>query len=129
MMRNGQLIGLPENLSTWILVATRKKAQFFKSLGGTKNLKQVTELDSPEHKDNDVHHIVPLFAEKIVGKLEKARSEGDFSRLILVCEPKLLGEIRKRLNAKTLSLLEKSVHKVLNRIDEGQLRARMLSWA
>lgn len=128
-MRNGQLIGLPQNNSTWILVATLKKAHIFQSDGGTKNLELNTEMDRPPHEDSSITHLLPLFADQLAQVIEKARARGEFTELVLVCEPKLLGQIRRRLDPSTLSLLRKTIPKAMNYIDEAQMKDRIRTWA
>jgi protein required for attachment to host cells len=158
-MRNGQLLGLPENRSTWLMVATRSEAKIFWSKGGVKDFREVRHLYHPDGRlknreletDRDgkgkpgggnaepVHglvnkngaktHVREVFAETLAEVLEKGRNEEEYKRLILVCEPKILGEIRKRLDEPTLSRLHRTVDKVLPNLSEQELHSRLLDWA
>jgi len=57
--------------------------------------------------------VAQLFAKSIADKLQHARTEGRFSRLVLAAEPRFLGMLRASLDGPTASCVVGSVSKNL----------------
>ncbi|MCI0401497.1 MAG: host attachment protein [Gammaproteobacteria bacterium] len=62
------------------------------------------------------------FAKRIGERLEGARTQGDFERLILVAPPAFLGLLRKNLSGLTMRRVTKEIAKNLVRADEAAIR-------
>jgi len=50
-----------------------------------------------------------VFARELAERLDKAHKSGSFEQLVLMAEPDVLGEMRKRLNDKTADALARTV--------------------
>jgi protein required for attachment to host cells len=123
----------------WILVADRSKARIFHRAKPSEGIHLVEEIIHPEGrlKEHEIlsdrpgrtfsnvgttrHGYAPRvdpldqiglnFAKVLASKLELARSQNRFERIVLVAAPKLLGMIRTSLDPKTQGLLLKSMDK------------------
>ncbi len=110
-MRESTLKGLPSCVllqpmtQTWILVADGSCARLFQTVGPSEPWHLARKLDrehsrektdrSDSHEDRGEHD----FARLIAGELETQRQAGGFERLVLVCPPKFLGQLRGELKA------------------------------
>jgi protein required for attachment to host cells len=134
----------------WILLANRSRAQIFATDGGIKNFHRVHEIDYPEgrSKGRDLESSVPgvesnfssaehrprnvqviqRFASKLCSILKKARAKNRFERLVLVAEPRLLGEIRSTLDQPTKSRVSASMDRDLAHMSSIELRRRLKSF-
>lgn len=134
--------------TTWILVAHRGGARLFENLGAGKGLQLVEDIphtqgrlkngeinaDKPgrafdtfgrrhgmsqEHEAAD--QVSLMFAKHLCDRLEKARAENRFGKLILVAEPRLLGELRAALDKHTAALVSATLDKDLAGVDNRDL--------
>ncbi len=127
--------------NTWIVVAHRGGARLFEHKGPGKGLNLVNEIDHPAGKlkngeiDSDrqgrafdsrgagrhayepeqlpTEHVAEQFAKQLSGLLDEARNQKRFQRLVLVAEPRFLGNLRSALNSQTASLVSATVDKDL----------------
>ncbi len=113
--------GQPENLTTWILIANRSGARIYASDGGIKNLRVERDFQSPEGR----MQVTGDFAGFLAAFLEKARGQSDFARLLLICDPKLLGEVRGRLSGSTQACLNGSFGLDLQGWKESEVREKL----
>lgn len=117
---------MPKSNDIWILTADRRRARIFSA--DTPHSQQLTEIQSffqPDSAFQDRELVEPKpgrhqtsggarhgidsrtsereksatkFVKDLVGKLEKAHHNGQFSKLLLVASPDILGEIRHQLS-------------------------------
>jgi protein required for attachment to host cells len=134
--------------TTWILVAHRGGARLFENLGPGKGLQLVEDIPHPEgrlksgeinadkpgrafdtfgrrHGMSQEHEaadqISRMFARHLCNKLEKARAENRFGKLVLVAEPRLLGELRGALDKPTAALVGATLDKDLVGVENRDL--------
>ncbi|MBN8530899.1 MAG: host attachment protein [Alphaproteobacteria bacterium] len=70
----------------------------------------------------DVHEAVKRrFMKSIAGRLNKAKAEGLFARLVLVAPSKRLGELREYLNKDVLNAVMMEMSKDLTQYGKGEL--------
>jgi protein required for attachment to host cells len=74
---------------------------------------------SQEHEATD--QVSLMFARHLCDKLEKARAENRFAKLVLVAEPRLLGELRAALDKHTAALVSATLDKDLVGVDNRDL--------
>lgn len=129
--------------TTWILVANRSSARFYKHAGPGKGLELVRDINHTEGhlKDHDIgsdrpgrsanrrggaphsltptqdptDHLTQTFARYLADQLTRGRSERLFDQIILVAEPKFLGVIKGALDPATASKVIATVAKELDR--------------
>lgn len=134
---------------TWILVAHRGGARLFENRGPGKGMALLQNFDNPAGKlknqeidsdrpgrhtdarNNNRHgyghdqeptvHIAELFAKQLANTLDQGRQKQQFSRLILVADPRFLGLLRSNLPNPTATLVTDALDK-----DLGQVEARDL---
>jgi len=127
--------------NTWVLVAHRGGARVFENKGPGKGLNLVDEFENPAGKlknreiDSDkqgrsfdsrgagrhayqpeqlpTEHVAEQFAKHLSIVLDDARNHKRYSRLVLVAEPRFLGNLRAALNTQTASLVSATVDKDL----------------
>ena len=124
--------GMNENNKTWIVVANRTHARFFASDGAIKNFHLVETEQDP---DGNVQELATQgdslpsphrnFAKTIGTKLNRARAEHTFVKLILIAESRLLGEIRAQLDGLTTECVNVSVDKDLTHLNYRSLESRL----
>jgi len=135
--------------TTWILVAHRGGARLFENLGPGKGMQLVEDIPHPEgrlksgeinadkpgrafdsfgngrHSMSQEHEAAEqvslMFARHLCDKLEKARAENRFGKLVLVAEPRLLGELRGALDKPTAALVSATLDKDLAGIDNRDI--------
>jgi len=135
--------------TTWILVAHRSGARLFENLGPGKGMQLVEDIPHPEgrlksgeinadkpgrafdsfgngrHSMSQEHEAAEqvslMFARHLCDKLEKARAENRFGKLVLVAEPRLLGELRGALDKPTAALVSATLDKDLAGIDNRDI--------
>jgi protein required for attachment to host cells len=134
--------------TTWILVAHRGGARLFENAGPGTGMKLLEDIPHPEgrlksgeinadrpgrafdtfsrrHGMSQEHEAADqvslMFAKHLCDKLEKARAENRFGKLVLVAEPRLLGELRAALNKPTAALVSATLDKDLIAIDNSDL--------
>jgi protein required for attachment to host cells len=66
-------------------------------------------------------HVAVTFARSIAAKLQHARTDGLFDRLVLAAEPRFLGMLREALDVPTTKCVVGSVSKNLQRVSLGDL--------
>jgi protein required for attachment to host cells len=139
--------------TTWILVAHRAGARLFENTGPGKGLKLLEQIDHPEgrlknveinsdkpgrvfdsfggarhsmSKEHEPKEQVALRFAKLLGDLlEKGRALNRYSKLVLIAEPKLLGELRDALPPHTASLVSATLDKDLGGISDRDLPAHV----
>lgn len=124
----------------WVVVADGEKALFLRNDGDTRypNLQVVRELEqenpptreqgterpgrysdgpSPHNsafEETDWHRLGKVrFAEEIAGKLYSMAHRGDFSEIVLVAPPVVLGEMRKKLHPEVTDKVMAEIPKTL----------------
>jgi protein required for attachment to host cells len=135
--------------TTWILVAHRGGARLLANPGPGKGLQLVEDIPHPEGrlKDGDINadkpgrvfdivgagrhsmsteqapteRVAQQFAKSLAQRLQRGRNEGRYSALVLVAEPRFLGELRAALDAPTAALVSGTVDKDLGGIDTRDL--------
>lgn len=125
-------------LGTWIIVADSARARFF--LMESRNL-PLTELDNIVHTEGRMlqgsvvsdregklaghgnsgysfepptdfkQHELEIFVKRIAEKLEQARVNDSYQKLILIAPPALLGKLRQALNPHILEMISHSIDK------------------
>lgn len=125
---------------TWVLVADGEKALFLRNEGDAvyPNLEVVRELrqenpptreqgtdrpgrysDGPNvHRsavdDTDWHRIAKeRFADEIADRLYKLAHKGDFQKIVIVAQPQVLGEMRKKMHKEVTDRIVGEVPKTL----------------
>lgn len=134
---------------TWILVAHRGGARLFENKGPGKGLELLQTLDHPagklKNKDIDTDqpgrgtdrngpgrhayesahsattHVAEQFAKQLSTLLDDGRSNHRYGRLVLVAEPRFLGNLRAALNAQTAALVTGTLDKDLGGTDAREL--------
>ena len=134
--------------NTWILVAHRSGARLFENAGPGKGLNLVEEIPHPEGrlKDGQINadkpgrafdtfsrrhsvsqekgpadQVTSMFAKHLSDMLDKARAQNRYTKLVLVAEPHLLGELRGALNNQTAALVTSTLNKDLINIENRDL--------
>ena len=139
--------------TTWILVAHRGGARLFENHGPGKGLQLVEDIPHPEgrlksgeinadkpgrafdsfgagrHSLSQEHEAADqvslMFAKHLCDKLEKARAENRFGGLVLVAEPRLLGELRAALDKPTTALVSATLDKDLVGVENRDIPKRL----
>jgi len=141
--------------NTWILVAHDAGARVFANRGPGKGLELIEAIDHPEGRarDRDIvsdrpgrsfrkdsgdprraamsrsqgphDRVVSDFARALAGKLQNARMENRYTRLVLVAPPRFLGLLRSSLDGPTAQLVIGSVPKDLASRNESELVAHL----
>lgn len=134
---------------TWVVVAHRGGARVFENKGPGKGLDLLQKLDHPEgrlknreiksdkpgrsyeshggaHHAYDkerepVMHVAEQFAKQISGLLDEGRNRQAYGRLVLVAEPRFLGNLRSALSRETASLVSATIDKDLGGIDQRDM--------
>lgn len=137
--------------NTWILVAHHAGARVFESRGPGKGIDLVETIEHPEGRmrDRDIDsdrpgrsfrkdsgdprraamsrkegphdRAVSNFARALTDKLQQARMENQYERLVLVAPPRLLGLLRSSLDGPTAQLVVGSIDKDLASSKETEL--------
>lgn len=138
---------------TWVLVAHRGGARFFESLGPGKALVRLEEMANPagrlenrelgsdkpgrsfnslggsrhalgkEHDESET--VARAFAIRLADHLDKARGRNAFGKLVLVAEPRFLGQLRAALSSHTAALVSASVEKDLVHVEDRDLAGHL----
>lgn len=134
---------------TWILVAHHSGARLFENDGPGKGLRALQEISHPEGKlkiqditsdrpgrssdsqgmhhsfGKELHdpkeHLTHQFVKHLAGILNEGRNQHRYTRLILVADPRLLGELRAVLDHQTAALVTATLNKDLMHIDERDI--------
>lgn len=137
------------NKNTWILVAHRSGARLFENKGPGKGLNLVSDIPHPEgrlkNKDIDADrpgrsfdsrgqgrhalsseqeptaHLAEQFAKQLSSMLDEGRNQQRYSKLVLIAEPRFLGNLRATLSTTTAALITATLSK-----DLGGVESRLL---
>lgn len=135
--------------TTWILVAHRGGARFFENPGPGKGLVHLETIEHPEGRlkngelnsdkpgrafdrvgggrhsmsteQEPTERVAQQFAKQLSEKLVRGRTENRYTRLILVAEPRFLGELRSALDSPTTALVSATLDKDLGGIDDRDI--------
>jgi protein required for attachment to host cells len=133
------------NNNTWILVAHRSGARLFENRGPGKGLNLIFDIYHPEgrlkNKDLDTDkpgrsfdsrghgrhalsseqeptaHLAEQFAKQLSTMLDDGRNQQRYTKLVLVAEPRFLGNLRAALSATTAALITATIGKDLGGIE------------
>lgn len=134
--------------TTWILIAHRGGARLFENTGPGKGMKRVEDIPHPEGrlKNREINadkagrafdtfsrrhgmsqdqeatdQVATVFAKLLGDKLDKARSQNRFQRLVMVADPRFLGELRATLDKNTAALVNATLDKDLGGVEDRDL--------
>ncbi len=138
---------------SWILVAHRGGARLFENNGPGTGLKLLEDIPHPagrlkngeinadkpgrafdsfgggrhsmskEHEPTE--HVSQQFAKQLGEKLDLGRTQNRYSKLILVAEPRFLGELRATLPAPTAALVSAALDKDLIGVEDRDLPSHL----
>lgn len=138
----------------WVLVADGEKALFLKNQGDTKfpNLEVVREMEqenpptreqgsdrpgrysdgpsahSSAVDDTDWHRVAKEhFADEIAERLYKLAHAGDFSEIVLIAPPMVLGELRKNLHKEVDRRVSAEIAKTLTNHSVPDIEAILMA--
>lgn len=134
---------------TWVVVAHRGGARLFENKGPGKGLDLLREIDHPEGrlKNREIvsdkpgrgyesrggghhayeqereptTHVAEQFAKQISGILDEGRNRQAYGRLVLVAEPRFLGNLRSALSRETASMVSATIDKDLGGIESREM--------
>lgn len=136
----------------WIVTAESARARIFKTASLIKEPVEVMDLAHPASRlkegdlvadrpgrsqgsagggrhgmaNGDAHnHELEIFAREIADKLEQARQEGRYDKVILVAPPAFLGTLRQALSGQVEKLVERSLDKNLVSATPEEIRAQL----
>jgi len=137
----------------WILVAHRSGARLFENKGPGMALELIQDIPHPEGRlknqelGSDKHgrafdrqgqgrhayekehspsaHLAEQFAKHLSKLLDQGRIEHRYSKLVLVAEPRFLGNLRAALTPQTAVLISAALDKDLGEIKERDLPAHL----
>jgi protein required for attachment to host cells len=143
--------------TTWIVVAHRGGAVVYESRGPGRPLGSVLQLRNPRGRlkssqmqsdrpgrsfdrrgdgrhalsaqESAPDHIARAFVSELAERLEHARTEDRFDRLVLVAPPKTLGQLRGALSEALRALLIAELPKDLAHSDGDQVRKQLAELA
>jgi protein required for attachment to host cells len=135
--------------TTWLLVAHRAGALLFESRKRGTDLTRVDQIENPRGRlkagevDSDrpgrafdkqgggrhayskeespTEHVEHELVKELVGRLEKARTAGEFARLILIAPAKMLGQLRDELSDPLRAMVVASVAKNFAHTDDQEM--------
>jgi len=130
---------------TWVVVAHRGGARLFENKGPGKGLDLLQDIDHPEgrlknreiksdkpgrsydSKGSGRHayekeqeptaHVAEQFAKQLSGILDDGRTRQAYGRLVLVAEPRFLGNLRSALSRETASMISATIDKDLGSVE------------
>ncbi len=136
-------------ITTWILVAHRGGARLLANTGPGKGLQLIEDIPHPDGrlKDGNINadkpgrafdsfgagrhsmskeqspteRIAEQFAKTLVERLQQGRNENRYGALVLVAEPRFLGELRATLDAPTAALVTATLDKDLGGMETREL--------
>lgn len=151
-MLDARISGLPEPRVTLFLVANRSGARFFQSHGGVKHFRYLDEISNPEGRlknhqiesdrsgmtmgegdaDFPVHGLInkdsakasrmQRFGRELARLLERQRRKNEFTELVLVAEPRFVGEILRWMDARTETRIVSVLEEDLSSLDTESLK-------
>ena len=133
----------------WILVAHRGGARLFENKGPGKGLSLLHDIPHPEGrlKNKDIGtdkpgrsfdsrgqsrhslskeqepaaHVAEQFAKQLSAMLDDGRNQQRFAKLVLVAEPRFLGNLRAALSTPTAALVTATVDKDLGGVESHNM--------
>lgn len=139
--------------TTWILVAHRSGARVLAQEARGKPLQLIEDLPHPEGRlrDGDINadrpgrafdivgagrhamgkeqspteRVAERFAKTLAERLRQGRIENRYDALVLVAEPRFLGELRAALDAPTAALVRATLDKDLGGVETRELAAHL----
>jgi protein required for attachment to host cells len=136
-------------MTTWVLVAHRSGARLLENPGPGKGLKLLEDIAHPQgrlkngeinadkpgrafdkfgggrhsmSKEHEpVEQVAIMFAKQLGEKLDQGRIHNQYQRLILVAEPRFLGELRATLTSPTAALVSDTIDKDLIGVENRDL--------
>jgi len=140
-------------VTTWIVVADAGRARVLQNDGPGKGVKEVpgTDMVGPHRRDRDImadrpgrsfdsaghgrHAMEPptdpkraeqhAFFADVAERLEAAAREGRFDRLVLVAEPRALGELRHLLAPAVAAKVSAELDKDLTHLSAAEIGERL----
>lgn len=134
---------------TWILVAHRSGARLFENRGPGKGLDLVQSVEHPAGKlknkeinsdkhgrsfdrrgrgrhaysteQDAVNHVAEQFAKQLSGMLEEGRTHQRYAHVVLVAEPRFLGNLRAALSPQSAAMVRATLDKDLGSIEARDL--------
>jgi protein required for attachment to host cells len=134
---------------TWILIAHRSGARLFENRGPGKGLNLLEQLEHPAgrlknheidsdkpgrrftprgearqgmgHDQEPVAHVTERFAKQLSVLLDQGRCLQRYNQLVLVAEPRFLGNLRAALTPRTAAMVTNSLGKDLGPIETREL--------
>jgi len=77
------------------------------------------------NKDGATRHVMELFAGELAEMLHKGRAVNAFNKLVLVAEPRFLGELRARLNDSTQKAIDREIQGDIYHFDLDAIKAHL----
>lgn len=141
--------------NTWILVAHRGGARLFENKGPGKGLSLLHDIPHPEGrlKNKDIGadkpgrsfdshgqsrhslsseqeptaHVTEQFAKQLSTMLDNGRNQQRYGKLVLVAEPRFLGNLRAALSSPTAALVTATVDKDLGGVEPHNMSRHLES--
>jgi protein required for attachment to host cells len=139
--------------NTWILVAHRAGARIFENTGPGQGLRLIENIPNPDGKlkNGEINSDKPgrafdklgggrhsmskehepkeqvaiQFAKRLGETLDKGRTHNQFGKLVLVAEPRFLGELRAALPSHTASMVSATVDKDLGGVNDREVAGHL----
>jgi len=154
MVRETNRVERQKNMAnTWILVAHRAGARIFENTGPGQGLRLLDTISNPDGrlKNGEINSDRPgrafdklgggrhsmskehepteqlaiEFAKRLGETLDNGRTHSLFGHLVLVAEPRFLGELRAALPAHTASLVSATVGKDLGGVEDNDVAGHL----
>lgn len=71
------------------------------------------------------HQAAQNFAMQVIARLEKARQEGQFDRLVLIAAPLFLGTLREKLTSPLRQMIALEIDKDYTKLRPDEIRSRL----
>ena len=139
--------------TTWIIAADSSRARILQVTDRARQLAEVEQLLNPEGRMHDrelisdahprfsgtrgpgsdreemsaTEHATELFAKRVGGFLESARTAHRYDRLHLIAPPKFLGQLRKELGKEVQKLVAAELPKDLAWLSARDIQAQYLA--
>jgi len=134
--------------TTWILIAHRGGARLFENNGPGKGMALLENILHPEGrlKNGEINtdksgrsfdsfsrrhgmsqdqeatdQVATVFAKHLGDRLDKARTQNRYARLVMVADPRFLGELRATLTKNTAALVSATLDKDLGGVEDRDL--------
>jgi len=77
------------------------------------------------NKNTATRHVMELFAGELAEMLHRGRAVNAFNKLVLVAEPRFLGELRSRLNESTQKTIDREIDKDIYNFDLDAIKEHL----